>query len=286
MGKLFHADRLVPVWLDASRHLDARKDYGRTDRNLMLEIAAPEILDPLDLQVFNQVDAVLRKYSNGLNVKTVAATIFPVALYKRHGREGMYREYVNIMKRAAVRNTWGTYAMRMMAWPTGTGKHINQLETTIVKLDRAAHGGHPYQSAFEVGIVAPDVDAGLCETADLDLSAVSPVCEIATFHAATDGRKISNMPCLSHLSFKLTNREAVDLTAIYRSHHYAARALGNLLGLSQLLGFVAREAKLKVGTLTCISTHAELDLNSWGGATKGSTLLNSLPAYREGAQQS
>ncbi|WP_155626237.1 hypothetical protein [Burkholderia vietnamiensis] len=284
MGKLFHADRLVPVWLEASRHLDARKDHSRTDRNLMLEIAAPEILDSSDLQVFDQVDTALRKYSNGLNVKTVAATIFPVALYKRHGREGMYREYANIMKRAAVRNTWGTYAMRMMAWPTGTGKNINQLETTIVKLDRAAHGGHPYQSAFEVGIVAPDVDAGHCEIADLDLNAVQPACEIATFHAATDGRKISNMPCLSHLSFKLTNRETVDLTAIYRSHHYAARALGNLLGLSQLLGFVAREAQLKVGTLTCISTHAELDLNSWGGATKGGALLNSLPNSRNGTQ--
>lgn len=85
-----------------------------------------------------------------------------------------------------------------------------------------------------------------------------------------------NMPCLSHLSFKLTDRESVDLTAIYRSHHYAARALGNLLGLSQLQAFVAKEANLKVGTLTCISTHAHLDLSSWGGVVKGRALLNGL----------
>jgi hypothetical protein len=279
MGKIFHADRLVPAWIDASKHLHGRDKQKRTDRNLMLEIATPQNIDASDRDVFLQVDAALRLHAVGLNTKTVASTIFPAALYERHGRAGMYAKYRAIMARAAVPNTWGTYAMRMMAWPSGNGKEtVNQLDSTILKLDRAAHHGHPYQSAFEMGMLAPAVDfSNEDDGSDLDFNACGPVCDVATFDVGRDGKKIANMPCLSHLSFKLTDRETVDLTAIYRSHHYAARALGNLLGLSQLLAFVAKESKLKVGVLTCISTHAELDLKSWGGVTSGSVLLNSFP---------
>lgn len=266
MAKIFPHDRFVPAWLAASRHLSGRLDTDLSDRNLVLEVASPEQLVPADIGVFDQVDAVLRRHFDDLNARTVAATIFPAALYKRHGRAGMYERYKAIMARGKVPGTWGMYAMRMMAWPSRQGQApINQLEQTIQKLQRAAHGGHPFQSAFEVGVTSPDacVDQSLA-------------CEVPTFDPAKDGRKMLNMPCLSHLSFKLTNRESVDLTAMYRSHHYAARALGNLLGLSQLQAFVAKEAKLKVGTLTCISTHAHLDLASWGGVVNGRALLNGL----------
>lgn len=271
MAKIFEADRFVPAWLAASRHLDGRVAHDRSDRNLVLEIAYPDRLEAVDRDVFAKVDAALRRRDNGLNLRTVAATIFPFALYQRHGRPALYEAYRSIMARAKAPGTWGTYALRMMAWPKAKGKGtFNPLDETIRKLDRAAHYGHPYQAAYEVGVVAPAID--------LDPDVLDAGFELPTFDASCDGRKISNMPCLSHLSFKLTNRESVDLTAIYRSHHYAARALGNLLGLSQLLSFVAAEAKLKVGTLTCHSTHAALDLDSWGGIAAGAALLNSLPA--------
>ena len=55
------------------------------------------------------------------------------------------------------------------------------------------------------------------------------------------------------------------LTAMYRNHTYITRCLGNLIGLGRLQAFVAKEAGLKVGSLTCISTHAELDIGKgWG----------------------
>jgi hypothetical protein len=60
---------------------------------------------------------------------------------------------------------------------------------------------------------------------------------------------------------------------MYRSHHYCARALGNLLGLAQLLSFVAKEAELKVGTLTCLSSHAVLDAETWGGVQRAQEVL-------------
>ncbi|MBV9749113.1 MAG: hypothetical protein JO157_09880, partial [Acetobacteraceae bacterium] len=65
-------------------------------------------------------------------------------------------------------------------------------------------------------------------------------------------------PCLSSLSFK-RDEGRLSLTATYRSHHYVARCLGNLIGLGRLLEFVAREAGLAVGPLTCVSTYAEID---------------------------
>jgi thymidylate synthase len=67
------------------------------------------------------------------------------------------------------------------------------------------------------------------------------------------------MQCLSHLSFKMVGPNRLDLTAMYRSHYYGERALGNLVGLSQLLNFVARESGTEPGTLSCLSTHALID---------------------------
>ena len=84
-------------------------------------------------------------------------------------------------------------------------------------------------------------------------------------------------PHLSHLSFKLTDQK-LDLTAVYRSHWYGKRALGNLVGLSQLHSFVGKESKYERGTLTCIATHAYLDAESFGGVAATTALLDRLPA--------
>ena len=71
--------------------------------------------------------------------------------------------------------------------------------------------------------------------------------------------KVSNQQCLSFLSFKLTHDKVLLLTVIYRNHVYIARGLGNFLGLGRLQAFVAAQSGAKLGSLTCISTHAEID---------------------------
>jgi hypothetical protein len=270
MAKIFSRVRIVPTWLEAVGHLNERAKLGRTDRNLVLEIERPGELSPTDLAVISAVDALTRAHSDDLNVRTVAATIFPQALYQRHPeRAQLYDAYINLMKRGKCAGAWGTYSLRLMDWQTTPGKpRLNQLEQTIFKLNRAAHLGQAFQSAYDVGIVEPSAELGLGDD--------DPLCELPTFDVRSDGKKMLNMPCLSHLSFKLTSRDTVDLTAVYRSHHYAARALGNLIGLAQLLSFVAKEAQLKTGSLTCISTHAELDVESWGGTRRTTTLLAAL----------
>ena len=72
---------------------------------------------------------------------------------------------------------------------------------------------------------------------------------------------------MSHISLKVepTNEERprVHLTAVYRSQYFVDKALGNLLGLSNLLFFVCRQASLKPGTLVCHATYAQLDAQPW-----------------------
>ena len=255
MAKIFPGERIVPVWLAAINDLEANKREGR---NFILEIADPTRLTAADREVIAIVDGALREGSD-LSVKTVAGTIFPQAMYARHGRPAFYQAFKDSMVRAQKKNTWGTYALRIMERRAKNPKEtVNPLEQVIAKLTRAAHGGHPYQAVYELGVVEP--------ADDLDpLDAFG--CELPTFDVKRDGKLVRNMPCLSHLSFKLTDREQVDLTAIYRYHNYCQRELGNLIGLTQLLQVVANESNLKVGTLSCISTQAALDLPSWNNST-------------------
>lgn len=109
---------------------------------------------------------------------------------------------------------------------------------------------HPMRAVYEIPLVEND-----------DL-----LTDIPIYSAAADSRRIRGGPCLSHLSFKLLP-DRVTLTAIYRYHYYVQRALGNLLGLAQLLVFVAAEVGVEVGQLVCHSTYAALDMDAgWSRA--------------------
>jgi thymidylate synthase len=85
------------------------------------------------------------------------------------------------------------------------------------------------------------------------------VYEMTIYDPARDAGKPSNRQCLSFLSFKLTDDKVLLLTVMYRNHHYISRGLGNFIGLGRLQAFVADQSGAKLGSLTCISTHAEID---------------------------
>lgn len=264
MARVFEAERVVPAWADAVKYLDG---HGRQGRNLLLEIASPLECTEADRATIAIVDKALRE-SSDLSVKTVANTIFPQSMYLRYGRPAFYDAFKTAMVRATKKGTWGTYALRIMERRAkDPAETINPLDQIVQKLIKATSDGNPYQANYELGVAEP--------FEDLDPPGQFG-CELPTFNVARDGACVSNIPCLSHLSFKLTARRRVDLTAIYRSHYYAQRALGNLIGLSQLLGFVARESKLVTGILTCVSTHAVLDLASWGPAVTARGILQKL----------
>lgn len=264
MAKIFAADRIVPTWLAAARGLSAAGGVGQ---NWVLEISDPASLTANDRTTIDRVDGALR-VSTETSIKTVAATIFPQSVYRRHGRPAFYEAYLQIIRRAKKKGTWGTYAWRMMERRAADpGRTINPLDQLVEKLKRASTVGHRYKSNYELATTSP--------ADDLDLP-VDVAAELPTYDASRDGACVANIPCLSHLSFKLGDADDVHLTAIYRSHYYCQRALGNLIGLGQLLSFVAGEAELGIGTLTCVSTHAVLDLKAWGGTVSGRSLLQSL----------
>lgn len=266
MATLFDTcGRIVPAWLAAARHLDASGGVGR---NLVLEMDTPGVLRRSEIGVLSAVSAALVARGNGLSTETIASTIFPQGLYKRRGRPAFYEDYRRLLKRAQKRSTWGLYLERMTRRMDRDGNEVNPLEVLIEKLRKAAGTkGAQYPSTYELSPSDPGTDLAF----DDDVGA-----ELATYEPAIDQNRLYGGPCLSHLSFKITDRTAVDLTAIYRSHRYCERALGNLLGLSRLHAYVAEQSTFEIGTLTCVSTHAVLDLDSWGGKVKGRKLLASL----------
>jgi len=261
--------RVVPTWLAAARYLESSPN--RTAMNLVLEIADPLAITAEDRAVMQRVDVALE--AEELTLRTVAGTIFPLDLYERYGRPDFYEKYKTMLKRGKKQGTWGTYASRMIDRPPRKGKEsINPLDMLV---NRLRQDGQPtkkdgsvssFASAYELGVADPAADLAIDDGGG----------DVPTYNAAIDGRRWMGMPCLSHLSFKRVKEAddyAVHLTAMYRSHHYCARALGNLLGLAQLLSFVAKEAELKVGTLTCLSSHAVLDAEVWGGVQRAQEVL-------------
>lgn len=265
MARVFDSEaRLVPAWLAAARHLD---EGNRRGRNLVLEISRPGVLTTSDLETVGCVDAALVASGSELTIETVAGTIFPHGLYLRRGRPDMYLEYLRLIERAKKRGTWGTYFERMIRRIDRSGDIVNPLEVLVQKLASAVLQKATYASTYELSPSDPAVDLAGADGG-----------ELATFEPSVDQNRWYGGPCLSHLSFKLVDRSLVDLTAVYRSHRYCERALGNLLGLVRLQNFVAKESGLGLGTLTCISTHAELDLDAWGGVPKGRELLAALSA--------
>lgn len=266
VARVFKVECIVPAWLEVARHLN--QVPGRSDRNMVLEICTPTALSAGDLEIIRSVDEVLRRNSKeGIGVFTVANTIFPQGIYHRSGRPDFYEKAIEAIKRSNKNGVWGTYALRMMerSHPK-TGRVVNPLETIVAKLEET-RAGRKVRAAYELGV------HDIADFATGELGNELPIHE-----PATDGTHNTNIPCLSHLSFKLdVESDAIDLTAIYRSHHYAQRALGNLLGLSQLLAFVAKEAGYSVGVLTCVSTLAVLDVKSFGGTAATSQLLAKFP---------
>ena len=139
------------------------------------------------------------------------------------------------------------------------------LEQLIVKMKRQRETSR-MRSAYEMSLVAKD---------DLLL-------ELPIYRAETDARRIRGGPCLSHLSFKLLPDNTVVLTAIYRSHYYVERALGNLFGLAQLLAFVASEVGVRSGHLICHSTYAALDKEAGWSEQQVRALIDSCNQIRAG----
>jgi hypothetical protein len=272
MNPLIHpieAATPTQTWLKAAKYLAQQEE--RTLFNLILGVHEPTVVTAEDFHVHDVVNAFLGDHDKQPLV-TTAGTIFPGSLYLQGGAKAVFTEFPVLYKK--FKTQWGTYAGRMFC-PTITskGKERSPLEALIEKLKAQSEHGH-MRAAYEVKVFDD-----------------SETYELSTYDPESDCDMTRGQPCLTHLSFKLHQDSSVSLTALYRTHFYIEKTLGNLLGLGQLLSFVAEESCLTAGSLVCHSTMAQLDTVSSKDGVKGwnqtdiDELLLDCEAEYAGSQQ-
>lgn len=227
----------VRTWREAVRCVDS--EPGHEAHNVLMSVDDPTAGAKLSDASVNAVNEFLLRHDK--SVRTIANTIFPEALYHRYGAPEFFDRFRDRVLPTVRRNErWsGYYFERMVDWPGAPAG--NPLWDIVTRMrDPAVRA----RNKFELALFDParDVD-----------------------------RSPYGGQCLSFLSFKLLagNPETLTLTAIYRNHYYVEKLLGNLVGLGQLMSFVATEAGLNIGSLTVLSSHATIDLprSTCGGTT-------------------
>jgi thymidylate synthase len=247
------------AWLAA---VSAVKDAGGESYNVVIDIADPVDVSGPDEEILATVDQFLRDH-HANTLSGVANTIFPQGLLDQHGAAGLQAAYNRVLPRMKrMTHDWGRYFERMTAWKKMKGTDIiiiNPLDDLISFMRDQIASDRTYRNTYEMTIYDPTRDAG----------------------------KVSNRQCLSFLSFKLTHDKLLLLTVVYRNHAYVARGLGNFLGLGRLQAFVAAQTGATLGSLTCISTHAEIDaskktrngiVEGWTG-TEANALITKCRGY-------
>lgn len=214
------------AWLAATNYLIREGDEAY---NLIVDIDDPVTHTNQDAAAIMEVDKFLR--AHGANpIVTVANTIFPNELARSATGKQLREEYLRRYNR--FEKGWGQYFERMVRWPADGSDQLHDLIDRLRAQQEKERGR--FHNIYELAIFDPPKDAHL------------PL----------------KRQCLSFLSFKLHPARGLTLTAVYRNHYYIARALGNFIGLGNLMRYVAGQAGLDVGPLTCISTHAQLDVSN------------------------
>jgi hypothetical protein len=245
----FTKETCEQAWLAAAEHL--AKPGAHTDYNLVVEILKPTRHDEADRRVRAVVDGFLRRHQAS-PVTTVAGTIFPAAEYVNHGTQGVYELYpVEVYPEIKGPHDWGRYAYRLVRWPVAGGSPLNPLKTVVEKIANQLKNGRRMRACYELSLTDSAIDLPL-------------------YDPVTDKGRPRGGPCLSHVSLKIGETDTLYLTALYRSHSYIARALGNFLGLADLQAFVCDQTGLAPGPLVCISSYARLETDD--GWSVGDTL--------------
>lgn len=211
------------AWLEAVRRVDACS--GHEAHNVVIDVQDPIANTTPQNPIVKNVDEFLK--ARDKSVDCISNTIFPSALYQRHGSPKFIKIFhERVLPRVRRSQKWsGYYFERMTRGP-------DQLSDIVERIGNAKNKS---LNKFEVAIFDPMADA--------------------------DGSPYGGQ-CLSFLSFHLQpgTRKTLLLTAQYRNHYYIEKLLGNLIGLGQLMGYVAAQTNTIVGSLTVLSTHATIDV--------------------------
>jgi hypothetical protein len=229
-------------WLAAVSVLNSKPD--REGFNVVIDTEDPLLVElPTDAKIIDLVNEFLKKHE-AHPLQTIANTIFPQSTYERHGSPKFYEVYLEKIYPIVSHGNWGRYFERMIRCKAESGT-INPLAEMVKKLHGMLNGeGRVFKNVFELGIYDPALD-------------------IKIYDPTKDASRNMNRQCLSFLSFKLNSNRELSLTAVYRNHYYIARLLGNMIGLGRLMKFITLETGATMGSLTIVSTHAEVDIGAW-----------------------
>lgn len=190
--------------------------------NLVVHISNPEDIDQAALTRFDprRVDASV------MSVFDVATTIFP-----RPGAKwalspvDLAAHYLPVYKRLKRRSGtgWGFYFQRLVSFGVAEAPQLSRIVNGL------SSWGHGHHGAFVIHISSAEVDKP----------------------------RPQGGPCWQYGQF-MADDGTLSLAAVYRSHDYFLKALGNFVGLSRLLNYVCSKTGHSVGTLTCLSTYAFL----------------------------
>lgn len=221
-------DTCVDAWRNAVRVLmgEHAEIY-----NLLVTIARPTYFDPIWMSTFNPASA--RPGSD--QIRGVANTIFPKKLARFSAtRSQLYQKYARAIRlgklighnTARNRSAWGTYFGRLINFGRS---NKNQLEQAIMALQK-----WPKRQKAAI-----------------------------TFHltsAETDGYRTRGGPCWQFAEINYREGNTLDLIVIYRNHDYFNKALGNFIGLGQLLEFICSQTRKRPGRIVCHSVRAYYDV--------------------------
>jgi thymidylate synthase len=213
-------DDAVEAWRDGVEKLTAAN--GEIC-NLLTTIANPTQLDANWI-----TEHTPQIYGGGYDdIRDVVDTIFPISLAERFtDRQQLRTEYLKRHARAMRftrnRGRWGTYFERLISFPPdGT----NQLDTAIEKL----------------------INWPQRNTTGLVFHLSSP---------AIDRPRTRGGPCWHFGEILWHPKDVLDLVVVYRNHDFFNKALGNFIGLGQLLKFICDQSGKSPGRLVCHSVHA------------------------------
>ena len=171
---------------------------------------------------------------------TVANTIFPQSLWRRADgdRARLFSRYVerlpDYVAMAPRKNGRGLYFARLIAFDTDPKTGQREAAGTAGVPD----GGN--QLEFIIRHLAPNKRRSWLQASIFDP---------ARDH--TESRYLG-FPCLQHLTFVPNfGSGLLQLNAFYATQYVFEKAYGNLLGLARLGAFVASQADLRLGRVTC-----------------------------------
>jgi hypothetical protein len=149
----------VQAWLAAAIAIN---QAGREAYNVIVDIEEPSARTPADEHIISLMDDFLREHNSPEKtvypVSSVANTIFPYALLRRHGAPKFYDVYLRVYGHSKKPQDWGRYFHRMIYYKTPDGEIINpcwEMHLICQRKSRAATTAIAEVSRYPDGINGP-----------------------------------------------------------------------------------------------------------------------------------